>query len=146
MKGGRVMNDNFKQKVKKTGKSIYKISQESGIPYTTLSELMNGKKNINHTSAETVYKLCLYLNCNINDILNNVGLLENGKGVYLGYHYQWKKKDNGIELHITDNNRDLVLLTLKTMCQDLYSCYMKQVPEMMIENYDEEKREWEGLL
>ena len=69
MKGGRVMNDNFKQKVKKTGKSIYKISQESGIPYTTLSELMNGKKNINHTSAETVYKLCLYLNCNINDIL-----------------------------------------------------------------------------
>ena len=140
------MNDNFKQKVKKTGKSIYKISQESGIPYTTLSELMNGKKNINHTSAETVYKLCLYLNCNINDILNNVGLLENGKGVYLGYHYQQKKTDNGIELHITDNNRDLVLLTLKTMCQDLYRCYMKQVPEMMIENYDEEKRGWEGLL
>ena len=28
------------KKVKKTGKSIYKISQESGIPYTTLSELM----------------------------------------------------------------------------------------------------------
>ena len=42
--------------------------------------------------------------------------------------------------------KDLTLLTLKTMCTDLYDCYMKQVPEMMIENYDEEKREWEGLL
>ena len=38
------------------------------------------------------------------------------------------------------------MLSLKTMCTDLYDCYMKQVPEMMIENYDEEKQEWEGLL
>lgn len=32
------MNSNLKEKVKETGKSIYKISQESGIPYTTLNE------------------------------------------------------------------------------------------------------------
>ncbi len=38
------------KKVKKTGKSIYKISQESGIPYTTLSELMN------ETGALRIYK------------------------------------------------------------------------------------------
>ena len=82
----------------------------------------------------------------MSDILNDVIFLENGKGNYLGYHYQWKKADQGIELHITDNNKDLTLLTLITMCTDLYDCYMKQVPEMMIENYDEEKREWEGLL
>ena len=55
------MNDNFNHMIKETGKSIYKISQESGIPYTTLNELVNEKKNINYTSAETVYKLCLYL-------------------------------------------------------------------------------------
>lgn len=140
------MNDNLNHMIKETGKSIYKISQESGIPYTTLNELVNEKKNINHTSAETVYKLCLYLKCDMIDILNDVIFLENGKGTYLGYHYQWKKADQGIELHITDNNKDLTLLTLKTMCKDLYDCYMKQVPEMMIENYDEEKREWEGLL
>lgn len=140
------MNDNFNHMIKETGKSIYKISQESGIPYTTLNELVNEKKNINHTSAETVYKLCLYLKCDMSDILNDVIFLENGKGNYLGYHYQWKKADQGIELHITDNNKDLTLLTLKTMCTDLYDCYMKQVPEMMIENYDEEKREWEGVL
>ena len=125
------MNDNFNHMIKETGKSIYKISQESGIPYTTLNELVNEKKNINYTSAETVYKLCLYLKCDMSDILNDVIFLENGQG---------------IELHITDNNKDLTLLTLKTMCTDLYDCYMKQVPEMMIENYDEEKQEWEGLL
>ena len=140
------MNSNLKEKVKETGKSIYKISQESGIPYTTLNELMNEKKNINNTSAETVYKLSLYLNCNVNEILNSIVFLENGKGTYLGYHYYWKTTDEGIELHIIDNEKDLILLTLKKMCHDLYDCYLKQVPEMMIENYDDEKREWEALL
>lgn len=140
------MNSNLKEKVKETGKSIYKISQESGIPYTTLNELMNEKKNINNTSAETVYKLSLYLNCNVNEILNSIAFLENGKGTYLGYRYYWKTTDEGIELHIIDNEKDLILLTLKKMCHDLYDCYLKQVPEMMIENYDDEKREWEALL
>ena len=51
------MNDRLKKKIKETGKSIYKISQESGIPYTTLNELINDKKNINNKAAETVYKL-----------------------------------------------------------------------------------------
>ena len=66
------MNDRLKKKIKETGKSIYKISQESGIPYTTLNELINDKKNINNKAAETVYKLSLYLNCNIDEILNNI--------------------------------------------------------------------------
>lgn len=140
------MNDNLREKIKETGKSIYKISQESGIPYTTLSELINEKKNINNTSSETVYKLSLYLNCDVNEILNNIAFLENGKGTYLGYRYYWKTTNDGIELHILDNNKDLVLLTLKKMCHDLYDCYLKQVPEMMIEDYDDEKREWEALL
>ena len=38
------MNDNFNHMIKETGKSIYKISQESGIPYTTLNELVNRKE------------------------------------------------------------------------------------------------------
>ena len=76
------MNDRLKKKIKETGKSIYKISQESGIPYTTLNELINDKKNINNKAAETVYKLSLYLNCNIDEILNNIAFLENGKGTY----------------------------------------------------------------
>ena len=75
------MNDNFNHMIKETGKSIYKISQESGIPYTTLNELVNEKKNINYTSAETVYKLCLYLKCDMSDILNEtiLGIIINGK-------------------------------------------------------------------
>ena len=68
------------------------------------------------------------------------------KETILGIIINGKRQIKEIELHITDNNKDLTLLTLKTMCTDLYDCYMKQVPEMMIENYDEEKREWEGLL
>lgn len=35
------MNENFIDLVKNTGKSVYQISRETGIPYTTLSELVN---------------------------------------------------------------------------------------------------------
>lgn len=42
----------------------------------------------------------------MSDILNDVIFLENGNGTYFGYHYQWKKADQGIKLHITDNNKD----------------------------------------
>jgi DNA-binding Xre family transcriptional regulator len=82
------MNDNFNHMIKETGKSIYKISQESGIPYTTLNELVNEKKNINYTSAETVYKLCLYLKCDMSEMMSFflrmeketiLGIIINGK-------------------------------------------------------------------
>ena len=66
------MNSNLQEKVKETGKSIYKISQESGIPYTTLNELMNEKKNINNTSAETVYKLSQYAFMHKNDVCGSL--------------------------------------------------------------------------
>lgn len=86
------MNDNFNHMIKETGKSIYKISQESGIPYTTLNELVNEKKNINYTSAETVYKLCLYLKCDMSDILNDVIFLRMEKETILGIIINGKRQ------------------------------------------------------
>lgn len=140
------MNENFVQKIKETNKSIYKISQESGIPYTTLNELYNGKKDINNTSSETVYKLSLYFKCGIQDLLNESAFLENSKGSYMGMNYQWIKTDKGIELHADDDGTDVTLITLKKMCSDLYDSYIHQVPEMMIEEYVEDKQDWEALL
>lgn len=139
------MNEKFRDRVKKTGKSVYKISQESGIPYTTLSELMNEKKSINNTSAETVYKLSLYLKCSIDEILNDCILLENGKGTYRGYSYQWKKAGKGVEFHITEDGKDVTLLGLKKMCQDLYGSYISLIPETLIDDYIDEKQEWSEM-
>ena len=45
------MNENFTKLVRKSGKSLYKINKETGIPYTTLSELFTGKKSVNHIAT-----------------------------------------------------------------------------------------------
>ena len=76
------MNENFIDLMKNTGKSIYQISRETGIPYTTLSELVNEKVNINKCAAGMVHKLTLYLKCSIEDILNREPLIANKSGTY----------------------------------------------------------------
>ena len=42
------------------GKSIYAVSKESGVPYTTLNEMVNGKKNIEDCSIRTIAALANY--------------------------------------------------------------------------------------
>ena len=140
------MNEHFKQCVKNADKSIYRISQETGIPYTTLNELMNGKKAINRVAAETVYKICLYFHCQMQDLLDQFLLLENSNGYYQGIHYKWIPSERGIELHIEDEGEDMVLTALKKMIPDAYECYVHEIPEMLIENYLEDKKEWEEML
>lgn len=54
------MNDNFNHMIKETGKSIYKISQESGIPYTTLNELVN-ERRISIIHQRRQYTNCAYI-------------------------------------------------------------------------------------
>ena len=49
--------------------SAYQCSKISGIPYTTLLELVNGKTDINKCSAETVYRLAKALNIDMESLL-----------------------------------------------------------------------------
>ena len=42
------------------GKSVYAVSKESGVPYTTLNEMVNGKKNIDDCSIRTIATLAKY--------------------------------------------------------------------------------------
>ena len=51
------MNEKFIAAVKKAGITGYKLSKKTGIPYTTISELLTGKKDINKKAAETVLRL-----------------------------------------------------------------------------------------
>ena len=46
-KGADEMNEKFIAAVKKAGITGYKLSKKTGIPYTTISELLTGKKDIN---------------------------------------------------------------------------------------------------
>ncbi len=55
--------------LKKNNLSIYQCSKASGIPYTTLSEIVNGKNKISKCSGETLYKLAKVLNVSIEELL-----------------------------------------------------------------------------
>ena len=37
--------------------SMYRLSKNSGIPYTTINDICSGKAQLEKCSAETVYKL-----------------------------------------------------------------------------------------
>lgn len=43
------------------GMSVYQVSVETGIPYSTLSDLVKGKTDIKKSSSDTLYRLSKYL-------------------------------------------------------------------------------------
>lgn len=51
--------------------SLYRCAKESGIPYTTLSELVRGKTRIEKSSAETVYRLARTLGVSMEDLISS---------------------------------------------------------------------------
>lgn len=50
--------------------SIYKLSEMSNVPYTTLNELINGKKNVNECKIKTIESIAESLNFSIETLLN----------------------------------------------------------------------------
>ena len=64
----------FKQFLKERNITIYKLSEISKVPYTTLNELANGKKTVNDCKIKTIENISKALNISIElllDILNN---------------------------------------------------------------------------
>ena len=120
-----MQNAKFNRKVLDSGKTLYRICKETGIPYTTLSELATGKKAINNIAAETVYKLCVYFVCDVKDILNDVNCGNNVSGNYRGYRYLWKNEDSGPSLYISKGD---VIVETKTYEQ----IYAKRPIQIMI--------------
>ncbi len=50
--------------------SKYRLSKNSGIPYTTLTDILSGKARLEKCSAETVYKLSKELNITMEELLS----------------------------------------------------------------------------
>jgi len=57
--------------LKERNMTIYQCSKLSGVPYTTLSEVIRGKTRIEKCSAETVYRLSKVLNISMEDLMRN---------------------------------------------------------------------------
>ena len=49
--------------------SVYQCAKESGIPYTTLSDIIKGKTQIEKCTAETIYKLAKTLHVPMEDLM-----------------------------------------------------------------------------
>lgn len=139
------LNGNFLCHMKACKKTAYQISKETGIPYTTISELANGKININKCAADTVFRLSLYFQCTMDEILNKISLLTNVSGTYRSIKYQWKpSRDDSVELHIWDCGEERVLDKGKYSQARFYKVY-GGMTEQIIDGYIEEK-EGKALL
>ncbi len=57
--------------LKERNLTMYQCAKLSGIPYTTLSEVVRGKTKIEKCSAETVYRLSKILNVSMEDLIHS---------------------------------------------------------------------------
>lgn len=61
----------LKEILKQKNMSIYKCSKLSGIPYTTLSEVVRGKTRLEKCSAEVVYKISKALDTSMESLISD---------------------------------------------------------------------------
>ncbi|MBQ9015455.1 MAG: helix-turn-helix transcriptional regulator [Firmicutes bacterium] len=87
-------NTNFNSALEQSGKSMYAVSKRSGVPYTTINEIHNGKKDINQCAAGTVYRIAAALDVPADTILNEIHYLDGVKGKYKGIDYIWSTGDS----------------------------------------------------
>lgn len=135
------MNEKFVALVQEKSASIYSISKQTGIPYTSLSELLNGKIDINKCAAGMVFRLSLYFNCTIEDLLNQESLISNSSGTYRKIKYKWIMGQNPsyIELHIWDRGYEYILDKGIYAQPRFYRVYNK-LTEAIIDIYLEQKK------
>ena len=51
------MNSGFKDALNDSGMTMYSLSKQTGLPYTTINRLVNEKLSINNCNAGAVFKI-----------------------------------------------------------------------------------------
>lgn len=92
------MNDKIIGIFDASGMSKYALAKKSGLPYTTVNEVMNRKLDINRCSVETVYKFAVGLNKSVEELINDFPCLDKAEKAYGSIKYKWyfKPEENGI--------------------------------------------------
>ena len=129
----------LKDYLKKENITIYELSKKTGIAYSTLSDLCNGKVDIDNCKVSIIKKLSEYFNISMNNIYNiclkkdnefivdslkkNVCTYSKNKNYYVKFKY--KNKDVDIRLcKVNKNNTD----------------YLKEIASWIVDDYVSEKR------
>ena len=66
----------FQEALKQSGMSMYRLSKTSGIPYTTVHDICDGKAHLEKCSAETVYYIAKALNITMEELLSSYSSLD----------------------------------------------------------------------
>ena len=59
----------IKDILEKKSMSMYRLSKDSGVPYTTIQEIVSGKVSVEKCSAETIYRISKVLDIKMEEIL-----------------------------------------------------------------------------
>jgi len=66
----------------KKGMTKYKLAQLSGVPYSTLNDILSGKSKITKCSAETIYQIAKTLNVSVELLIEDAIRTENRERSY----------------------------------------------------------------
>ena len=105
------MNENFIEAVKKSNKSQYKIAKESGVPFSTINALFNGKQSVNNCATVTILRLSAVIGEDFFCLLDPYPLLDNTCGEYKGIKYMWKNCNGSMQLNFDYNGEHVVIDT-----------------------------------
>ena len=130
---------NIIDSINKNNISLYKISKDTGIPYMTINDIFNNKTFINKCTFEVVYKLSIYLNCDINDIINKNMIYNNITGIYKKIKYKYQTIDDKICLFLIDKNKTFKVDEKTQYCVQNPYLFTKLYAETFIDDYCEKK-------
>lgn len=132
------MNDAFIQAFHESGMSVYRLSRQSGVPYTTVYELVSRKKNINHRPVETIKRIAAVLGRPVEQLLNPVHYMDGISGKLYGISFTWRYEGKMV-LHIKDGKEKTVIATgLQMTDTDRRSIY-EGVADAYIQQYLKQK-------
>ena len=86
-------NKNFNDAFERSDMTMYALSRRSGVPYTTINEIRNGRNDINQCAAGTVWKLAAALGVDLTALMNPINYLDGVKGKYKGIDFTWSVGD-----------------------------------------------------
>lgn len=66
----------------KKGMTKYKLAQLSGVPYSTLNDILSGKSKITKCSAKTIYQIAKTLNVSVELLIEDAIRTENRERSY----------------------------------------------------------------
>ena len=104
------MNNNFVKAFHESGMSVYRLSKQSGVPYTNIYELVHNKKNINLRPAETIRRIAGVLGCSVEQLLNPIHYMDGISGKLYGISFTWRYEGKMV-LHLRDGKAHAVLET-----------------------------------